>query len=47
MVRDRAQHSPTLSLRTMLEYYIYNGHKRNLKKLQIFLETSKKLIVML
>lgn len=26
---------------------LYNGHKRNLKKLQIFLETSKKLIVML
>lgn len=25
---------------------LYNGHKRNLKKLQIFLETSKKLIVM-
>lgn len=25
---------------------LYNGHKRNLKKLQIFLETSQKLIVM-
>lgn len=25
---------------------LYNGHKRNLKKLKIFLETSKKLIVM-
>lgn len=26
---------------------LYNGHKRNLKKLKIFLETSKKLILML
>lgn len=32
----------TFSLRTMLYIILlYNSHKRNLKKLQIFLETSK------
>lgn len=30
----------------VLIWRLYNGHKRNLKKLKIFLETSQKLIVM-